>query len=109
MMKTLSSKKYSFGNKDYWWYNLSSPKDWMTRNSRITLILNDENNDKIGSILLKLNMNDWYDRIIIATNHVWHGREIIKIHVTKENGSQQYNIYFGKMGDGVYPVSLERE
>jgi len=110
MIKCLSSKKRSAGNRDYWWYNLSSPEDWMTKESKITFILNDKNKeDRIGSIELRLNANNWYNRIISANSQLYKRRKIIKVHIVKENKSNKFIIYFGQVGDGIYPVFLKRE
>jgi hypothetical protein len=109
-MKKLSSKRYSAGNRDYWWYNLSSPEDWIDSDHFITLILNGKDDtDYIGSIILPLDKSDWHNHIVKASNHIHNNRNIIKVHVFKENGSEHYRIYFGKVSDGVYPVKLKQE
>jgi hypothetical protein len=110
MIKVLNSKNYPAGNRDYWWYNLSSPDNWINHDTQINLILNDELNRKIiGTITLQLDRDDWYNRIMRASRHELGGRDIIKIHVIREHGSQQYRIYFGKTEDGVYPVNITKE
>ena len=65
--------------------------------------------DKIGSILLRLSENDWYNRIKNASYHFNGETKKIKVHIFKENGSHQYKIYFGKKDDGVYPVTVREE
>jgi hypothetical protein len=108
-MKILSSKKYSAGNMDYWWYNLSNIESWMKPNSQISFILNEKNNmGRIGTILLRLDRNNWYDRIRGATCQTYIGRKVIKVHVTKKN-REPYRIYFGRLADGAYHVTLEPE
>jgi hypothetical protein len=107
MIKVLSSKNYPAGNRDYWWYNLSNPDNWIKQDTKINLILYDESNTtRIGTIILQLDKNDWYNRIMGASRHLYRGREIIKVHVIKEYKSQRYYIYFGKKEDGIYPVNI---
>ncbi len=107
MIKTLSSKSYPAGNRDYWWYNLSNPDGWITLDSIINLILYDASNEvRIGAVILRLDRGDWFNRIKQASRHIYRGREIIKVHLIKEYESQQYYIYFGKKEDGVYPVNI---
>jgi hypothetical protein len=109
-MKKLSSIKSSRGNKDYWWYDLSSPDDWITTDASIIFILNNSSDlDRIGSILLRLSENDWLNRIKKASYHFKNGNKTIKVHITKEHSSQQYMIYFGRKDDGVYPVTVKNE
>lgn len=51
MRKILNSKNYLAGNRDYWWYNLSSPDDWIENDTIIQFVLNDETNrDAIGKV-----------------------------------------------------------
>ncbi len=107
MTKVLSSKKYTSGNFESWWYNLSNPEDWLAPESRIILKVKDSNNNEIGRIVL--DMAEWYDRIIHASYHKWNNRKIVKVHVTKKNGHSKYLIYFGKTSDGVYPVKIESD
>jgi hypothetical protein len=64
------------------------------------------NEIKIGTIILRLDKDDWFNRISQASRHTHGGREIIKIHIIKEYKNQQYYIYFGKMEDGVYPIDI---
>jgi hypothetical protein len=66
--------------------------------------VNDADNKEIGSIVL--DMKKWCGCITSASYHDWHGRRIIKIHVTRKNASNKYPIYFGRVSDGVYPVTL---
>lgn len=107
-MKKLSSKKSSRGNRDFWWYNISSPEDWIENDPFLTLIVNGkDDNDNIGLIKLPLGKSEWHARIVKASNHIYNRRKIIKVHLFKEIGSNQYRIYFGKVSDGVYPVKLE--
>jgi hypothetical protein len=107
MIKTLNSKNYPAGNRDYWWYNLSNPDSWITHGSVINLILYDASNEiKIATIILRLDKDDWFNRINHASRHIYGGREIIKIHIIKEYKNQQYYIYFGKIEDGVYPIVI---
>jgi putative heme iron utilization protein len=107
VIKVLSSKNYPAGNMNRWWYNLSSPNNWVEKDTKINLILNDEyNKTNIGTIILQLDRNSWYDRIMNASRHVYRGREIIKVHVIEEYGSQQYYIYFGRKENGFYPVNI---
>ncbi len=101
----LSSKKYTSGTFESWWYNLSNLEDWLTPKSRIVLVVNDSNNSRIGTIVL--DMAKWYDRIIHASYHKWRNRKIVKVHVTKKNGHPNYLIYFGKISDGTYPIKIE--
>jgi hypothetical protein len=106
-MKVLSSKRQSVGNREYWWYNLSSPDDWLDTERSIRLILHGENGDDyLGSIHLSLTDGDWLDRIRKASNHKYNGRKIVKIHVFKRTNDKSYSLYFGRVGDGVYPVKL---
>lgn len=109
-MKKLSSKRSSRGNRDYWWYNLSSPEKWIESEPAITLIVNGKNDeDKIGSIILPLNKGDWRNRIAKATINTYKQRKLIKVHLFKEIDSQQYKIYFGHKVDGVYLANLREE
>ena len=86
-MKKLSSIKSSRGNRDYWWFNLSSPEKWIESDPSITLIVNGKDDvDKIGSIILPL--SDWHDRIVKASDHNHNRRKIIKVHLFKGNGSE---------------------
>jgi len=108
MIKILSSKNHPAGNRDYWWYNLSSPDDWIRHDTQINLVLYDESNEtNIGTIILQLDRNDWYSRVMRASRHTFKGRRIIKVHVIKEFGNPQYYIYFGKIDDGYYLVNVE--
>lgn len=107
-MKKLSSKKSSRGNRDYWWYNLSSPEDWIENDPFLTLIVNGKDDyENIGSIILPLGKSVWHDRIAKASDHLYNKRKIVKVHLFKEIGSKQYQIYFGRVTDGVYPVNLK--
>ena len=107
MIRVLSSKNYPTGNRDRWWYNLSSPDIWIRPEAQINLILYDEfNKTVIDTIRLQLDRNDWYNRIMQASRHLYKGTEIIKVHITKKHGSNQYNIYFGKTEDGVYSMDV---
>ncbi len=109
-MKKLSSIKSSRGNRDYWWYDLSSPDGWITEDTRIKFILNDKSDiDRIGSILLRMDENDWYNRIMSASFHFKRERKTIKVHIFKELSTHQYKIYFGHKDDGVYPVTVQQE
>jgi hypothetical protein len=104
-MKKLSSKQYSFGNKDYWWYNLSSPEKLIDTEPLVVLDLNDKNNDRIGSI--PLHMGKWATQIMSASYHFSGERKIVKIHVTRDIGSQEYIMWFGRKEDGLYRVNVE--
>jgi len=109
-MKALSSRRQSAGNRDYWWYNLSSPDGWIDHETAIRLILNGKDKtDKIGKIILPIGKSVWRNRIIKASYHLYNNRKIIKVHVYKENGNDQYLIYFGRISDGIYPVTVKLE
>jgi hypothetical protein len=100
----------STGNQDTWWYNLSSPENWMTRESKITFVLNDDDGiETIGKAVLRLNEKEWYDQIMNATYQLYNGRKLIKVHIIKHHTDPQYKIYFGQKGDGVYPVTVNEE
>jgi len=105
IIKVLNSKNHPAGNRDYWWYDLSSPDNWVNHDTRIDLILNDElNRTIIGTITLQLDKDDWHNRIMRASRH--GVRDTIKVHVYRNHGNPQYYIYFGRTEDGVYPVNI---
>jgi hypothetical protein len=104
--KTLISKNYPDKNNDHWWFNLSSPEAWTKKESIITLILKDEANlEIVGKAILRLYENDWYNKIMKASQHRYRGRYIIKVHLDRK--INQYYIYFGQKSDGYYPISIE--
>jgi hypothetical protein len=72
------------------------------------LILNGESEtDNIGSVILPLKDSEWAEHISNASSHTYNGRKIIKVHLFKQNGSKEYKLYFGRVADGVYSVTLK--
>jgi len=100
----LNSKQYVFGNRDLWWYNISTPAK-LTHNDVIILNLYDTNNRiLIRKVILNLNQNNWLHRIKKSSTHNYRGTEICKIHIKREHGTNQFKIWFGNVDDGLYPV-----
>jgi len=93
-MRELNSKKYTAGNKDYWWYNICSPGK-LTSGDLIVLNLWDSiNRDLIKKVTLDLGINNWLDRIRRASTHVYKGLEICKIHIQRNHRTNVFIIYF---------------
>ncbi|MGD0204487.1 MAG: hypothetical protein ABSC20_11360 [Candidatus Bathyarchaeia archaeon] len=108
-VKVLSCRSHLDCNREYWWYNLISPENWLEREPFLTLILNGKDaNERVGSIVIPLN-GEWRERILKAPSGSLKGMKAIKAHVYKVRQSGEYWIYFGKVSDGVYPVKLQEE
>lgn len=108
MVIVLNSKNYPTRNRDVWWFNLFSPDKLIAQREKIQLNLRDENNsESFPSAFLDLNEEKDCERIKNASPQIYDGVKIVKVHVTREHRSNQYQIYFGKKENGVFPLNIQ--
>jgi len=88
---------------DTWWYHISSP-DRLTSQDVIQINLWDTmNHSLVKKVVLNLREN-WLTRMKNASTHVYLRRDILKIHINRKHGTNEFIIYFGRKEDGVYPL-----
>jgi len=103
-MRELNSKQYVYGNKDYWWYNITNPSK-LDFNEVIVLNLKDTvNQNLVKKVTMAMNKN-WLSRINKASTHFNRGTEICKIHIQRNHRTGEFIIYFGRMEDGIYQLT----
>lgn len=103
-MILLNSKNYTSGNKDTWWYNISSPRKLTAQDSIVLNLWDTENKNIMREVTLDLGSNNWLKRIQTASTHYYEEREICKIHIHRNQITGKYILYFGRKENGIYPI-----
>lgn len=102
-MRELNSKQYVYGNKDYWWYNITSPSNLDPTEVVVLNLWDTENRNLVKRVVMAMNEN-WLLRINKASTHFNRGTEICKIHIQRHHITGKFIIYFGRIEDGTYSL-----